>query len=115
MSDHVYVETGYRTTWVEKSMSEGVDLLKFPEVVDENTSVQKKNELEIHEALVQAYPNYIKKKGHSVYIFIFDARTGMWSPDKSAFGVWMNMCEAIGWVLQIFSAVQLDTVTTSKE
>jgi len=31
MSDHVHLETGYRTTWVEKPMSEGIDVSTFPE------------------------------------------------------------------------------------
>jgi hypothetical protein len=88
----IYLSTGYQTTWLIKSMNEGIDLSKF----DEKQSEEEDNSnLGVYKEVLEAFPNYIKKKGSSV--FIFNEKNGMWYQDRDSFGIWMNMCEDVGW------------------
>jgi len=87
----IFESTGYQTTWLIKPMNEGIDLSKFEEGLDQDQITN----LSVYKEIIEAFPNYIKKKGSSV--FIFNEKNGMWYQDKDAFGIWMNMCEDIGW------------------
>ena len=92
LGTQIFESTGYKTAWLIKPMNEGIDLSKFEEV-EEDT--EDDSNLGVYKEVLKANPNYIKKKGSSV--FIFNEKNGMWSQDKDAFGIWMNMCEGVGW------------------
>ena len=90
MSQAVFELLDYKMKWTEKQMDEAIDLSSFPEVPEENGI---EGDLNVFSEVMKKFPDYIKRKG--TLIFIFDERTGMWSSDKEAHGIWMNMCEEI--------------------
>jgi hypothetical protein len=93
MAEHVYSKTGYKFKWLEKPMTEGLDLTGFSHE-NQPEEDEKMTDLKVYKELIEKFGDYIKKDRDEVYFF--DKRTGMWSCGKNGFGICMNMLEELG-------------------
>jgi hypothetical protein len=85
LKEHILESTGYSLNWIEKPMTEGLDLSAFSAEVDhedDETPAMKLDEL------IKAKGDYIKNINKSIWVF--DQSNGMWV--RNHFGGFMKLC-----------------------
>ena len=87
----LFEATGYNLTWIEKPMTDGIDLSGFSMIGDETEKLTDKTAFA---KVIAKYDKFVKRFRSQT--LVYNEKNGLWmSNPKDTLGLWFNMCQDV--------------------